>query len=58
MGAPKHCIPVTGQSFAGACASAVRDVIKSAARKAAMEVAQWVEDMAAWEHSPYALFPL
>lgn len=57
MGAPKHCIPEAQQSFAGACASAVKDVIDNAGKKIALEVAECVEAMASWEHSPYALFP-
>lgn len=58
MGAPKQCIPKAEQSFAGACASAVKDVINNAGKKIALEVAECVETMASWEHSPYALFPI
>ena len=58
MGAPKQFIPEAGKNFAGGCASAVKDVIQGAARKVALEVAECVENMASWEHSLYAFFPL
>ena len=56
MGTPKEKLLEAHKSLAEDCSSAVKAVIQSAGRKAAIGVAECVEQLAAWQFSPCVFY--